>query len=87
MLSIMQIIPLGLLVKLKKYLKRKGKFFITTPCYPHTLTEFAKKNKTLSKKAESYIDFGVKKLEPFIKKKKKKYFILKIDYYLDRKLI
>ena len=69
--------PLGLLVKLKKYLKRKGKFFITTPCYPHTLTEFAKKNKTLSKKAESYIDFVVKKLQPFIKKKEKKIFYFK----------
>ena len=69
--------PLGLLVKLKKFLKKKGKFLITTPCYPHTLTEFAKKNKTLSKKAESYIDFGVKKLEPYIKKKEKKIFYFK----------
>ena len=69
--------PIGLLSKLKKFLKINGKFLITAPCYPHTLTEFAKKNKTLSKKAESYINFGVEKLEPYIKKKEKKIFYFK----------
>ena len=69
--------PIGLLTKLKKFLKINGKFLITAPCYPHTLTEFAKKNKTLSKKAESYINFGVKKLEPYIKKKEKKIYHFK----------
>ena len=64
--------PINLVKRLKKFLKRKGKFLITAPCYPHTLTEFAKKNKTLPVKAENYINFGVKKLEPFIKKNQKK---------------
>ena len=64
--------PIKLLKKLKKYLKKNGKFLITAPCYPHTLTEFAKKTDTLPRKAENYIDFGTKKLEPYIKKKKQK---------------
>ena len=49
--------PIKLLKKLENYLKDDGKFLITAPCYPHTLTEFAKNNNTLPKKAESYIDF------------------------------
>ncbi len=69
--------PIDLLKKLKKFLKINGKFLITAPCYPHTLTEFAKKNKTLSRKAESYINFGLRKLEPYIKKKEKKIFFFK----------
>ena len=64
--------PITLLKTCKNFLKPSGMFLITAPCYPHTLTEFAKKTKTLPHQAEKYIDFGKKKLEPFIKKKSKK---------------
>jgi len=68
--------PIRVIKRLSQFLKKKGKFLITAPCYPHTLTEFAKKQKTLKRTAENYIDFSTKKLEPFIKKnriKNKKY--------------
>jgi len=64
--------PIDLIKSCKSYLKPNGIFLITAPCYPHTLTEFAKKTKTLPNQAERYIDFGKKKLEPFIKKNFKK---------------
>ena len=33
--------PLRVIKECSKFLKPKGKFLITAPCYPHTLTEFA----------------------------------------------
>lgn len=69
--------PISLIKKLNFYLKDNGKFLITAPCYPHTLTEFAKRYKSLPKKAESYIDFGSKKLESFLKNKRKKIYLFK----------
>ena len=57
-------------VYLSKFLKPNGKFLITAPCYPHTLTEFALKEKTLPKIAKKYIDFSSKELEKFLKLKR-----------------
>ncbi len=55
------------------FLKENGFFLITAPCYPHTLTEFALKQKTLPKIAKRYIDFSRDNLEKFLKKKKSKF--------------
>lgn len=65
--------PIKVIKDLKPFLNKKGKFLITAPCYPHTLTEFAKKQKTLPKIAENYINFSTKKLEIFLKKKNYKH--------------
>ena len=56
--------PKLFLDKCNFFLKPNGVFLITAPCYPHTLTKFAYKQKTLPKIAEKYIDFSTKKLEP-----------------------
>ncbi len=64
--------PIKVIKDCSKYLKPKGHFLITAPCYPHTLTEFASKQKTLPKIAKKYIDFSTKKLEPFLKQKRYK---------------
>lgn len=65
--------PIKVIKECSKFLKPNGVFLITAPCYPHTLTEFAYKEKTLPKIAKKYIDFSTKKLEPFLKKNKIKY--------------
>lgn len=62
--------PIDVIKKCSKFLKPNGKFLITAPCYPHTLTEFALKEKTLPKIAKKYIDFSSKELEKFLKLKK-----------------
>lgn len=64
--------PIKVIEKTSHYLKPNGKFLITAPCYPHTLTEFAQKQKTLPKIAKNYIDFSTNKLENHLKKKKYK---------------
>lgn len=64
--------PIKVIESLRPFLKKNGKFLITAPCYPHTLTEFAKENKSLPKIAENYIDFSTKKLEVHLKKKRYK---------------
>jgi len=65
--------PMKVIKNLKFFLNKNGKFLITAPCYPHTLTEFAKKQKTLPKIAENYINFSTQKLEIFLKKNKYKH--------------
>jgi ubiquinone/menaquinone biosynthesis C-methylase UbiE len=62
--------PIKVITECSKFLKPKGFFLITAPCYPHTLTRFASTQKTLPAIAKKYIDFSTKKLEPFLKKKK-----------------
>ncbi len=62
--------PIKVISKCSKFLEKNGKFLITAPCYPHTLTEFASHQKTLPKIAKKYIDFSSKKLEVYLKKKK-----------------
>ena len=59
--------PIRVIRECSKFLKPKGKFLITAPCYPHTLTEFALKQKTLPNIAKKYIDFSSKQLEVFLK--------------------
>ena len=59
--------PIKVIRECSKSLKPKGKFLITAPCYPHTLTEFALKQKTLPDIAKKYIDFSSKQLEVFLK--------------------
>ena len=59
--------PIKVIKECSKFLKPKGKFLITAPCYPHTLTEFALKQKTLPVIAKRYIDFSSKQLEVFLK--------------------
>ena len=59
--------PIKVIRECSKFLKPKGKFLITAPCYPHTLTEFALKQKTLPNIAKKYIDFSSKQLEVFLK--------------------
>ena len=58
--------PIKVIKECSVYLKEKGEFLITAPCYPHTLTEFALKEKTLPPLAKRYIDFSSKKLEVFL---------------------
>jgi len=67
--------PIKVINECLNFLERNGEFLVTAPCYPHTLTEFASKEKTLPKIAKKYIDFASKKLEPYLKKKR---FIKKI---------
>lgn len=62
--------PIKVIKECSNFLEPNGEFLITAPCYPHTLTEFALKEKTLPKIAKKYIDFSSKKLEPYLKKKK-----------------
>ena len=62
--------PIRVIKECFDFLEPNGEFLITAPCYPHTLTEFALKEKTLPKIAKKYIDFSSKKLEPCLKKKK-----------------
>ena len=64
--------PLKVIRGCSKFLKPKGKFLITAPCYPHTLTEFALREKTLPSIAKKYIDFSSKKLSVFLRQKKYK---------------
>ena len=64
--------PLKVIRECSKFLKPKGKFLITAPCYPHTLTEFALREKTLPSIAKKYIDFSSKKLSVFLRQKKNK---------------
>ena len=59
--------PIRVIRECSKFLKPKGKFLITAPCYPHTLTKFALKQKTLPNIAKKYIDFSSKQLEVFLK--------------------
>ena len=59
--------PIKVIRECSKFLKPKGKFLITAPCYPHTLTKFALKQKTLPNIAKKYIDFSSKQLEVFLK--------------------
>ena len=62
--------PIKVISKCSKFLEKNGKFLITAPCYPHTLTEFASHQKTLPKIAKKYIDFSSKNIEVYLKKKK-----------------
>ena len=62
--------PIKVINECFNFLETNGEFLITAPCYPHTLTEFALKEKTLPRIAKKYIDFASKKLEPYLKKKK-----------------
>ena len=64
--------PIKVIRECSKFLKPKGKFLITAPCYPHTLTKFALKQKTLPNIAKKYIDFSSKQLEVFLKLSKYK---------------
>ena len=64
--------PLKVIRECSKFLKPKGKFLITAPCYPHTLTEFALREKTLPSIAKKYIDFSSQKLSVFLRQKKYK---------------
>ena len=60
--------PIKVIKECSKFLKPNGYFFITAPCYPHTLIEFANKQKTLPKEVKKQIDFSTKSLEIFLKK-------------------
>ena len=55
---------------------------ITAPCYPHTLIEFADKQKTLPKEVKKQINFSTKKLEKFLLKKKIKNQVFKFKNIL-----
>ena len=59
--------PIRVIRECSKFLKPKGEFLITAPCYPHTLTEFALKEKTLPDIAKKYIDFSYKTTRSFFK--------------------
>ena len=63
--------PIKVIQDCSKFLKPNGFFLITAPCYPHTLIEFADKQKTLPKEVKKQINFSTKKLEKFLLKKKK----------------
>ena len=62
--------PIKVIKECSKFLKPNGYFLITAPCYPHTLVEFANKQKTLPKEVKRQIDFSTKSLENFLKKNK-----------------
>lgn len=62
--------PIKVINECLNFLETNGEFLVTAPCYPHTLTKFALKEKTLPRIAKKYIDFSSKKLEPYLKKKK-----------------
>ena len=62
--------PIKVIKECSNFLNIRGKFLITAPDYPHTLIEFAKKQKTLPKEVKKQIDFSSKKLGVFLKKKK-----------------
>ena len=64
--------PLKVIKDCSKFLKPQGKFLITAPCYPHTLTKFALHEKTLPKIAKKYIDFSSKKLSLFLNRNRNK---------------
>ena len=63
-------------------MKPNGYFLITAPCYPHTLIEFADKQKILSNEVKRQINFSSKKLEKFLSKKKIKKKIFKFKNIL-----
>lgn len=60
--------PIKVIKECSNFLNIGGEFLITAPCYPHTLVEFANKQKTLPKEVKKQIDFSSKKLEVFLKK-------------------
>ena len=62
--------PIRVISECSRFLDKNGKFLITAPCYPHTLTEFALHQNTLPKIAKKYIDFSSKNLEVHLKKKR-----------------
>ena len=61
--------PIKVIQDCSNYLKPNGCFLITAPCYPHTLIEFADKQKILSNEVKRQINFSSKKLEKFLFKK------------------
>lgn len=69
--------PILLIKKCTPFLKKKGHFFITSPSYPHTLIEFASKTGSLPTEAKRHINFGEKKLKPFLRNYKKKIYNFK----------
>ena len=64
--------PIKVIQDCSNYLKPNGYFLITAPCYPHTLIEFADKQKILSNEVKRQINFSSQKLEKFLLKKKVK---------------
>ena len=74
--------PIKVISECSEFLNKNGKFLITAPCYPHTLTEFALHQNTLPKIAKKYIDFSSKNLEVYLKKKKIKTKILNFRNFL-----
>ena len=58
--------PIKVIKECSKFLKSNGYFLITAPCYPHTLIEFARKEKTLPEEVKKQIDFSTKLLEKFL---------------------
>lgn len=62
--------PIKVIKECSKFLKPNGFFLITAPCYPHTLIEFAKKQKTLPDEVRKQINFSTELLEKFLKKNK-----------------
>ena len=62
--------PIKVIKECSNFLNFRGEFLITAPDYPHTLIEFAKKQKTLPKEVKKQIDFSSKKLGVFLKKKR-----------------
>ena len=74
--------PIKVIQDCSNYLKPNGYFLITAPCYPHTLIEFADKQKILSNEVKRQINFSSKKLEKFLSKKKIKNKIFKFKNIL-----
>ena len=74
--------PIKVIQDCSKFLKPNGFFLITAPCYPHTLIEFADKQKTLPKEVKKQINFSKKNLEKFFLKKKIKNQVFKFKNIL-----
>ncbi len=74
--------PIKVIKSCSKFLKPNGYFFITAPCYPHTLIEFANNQKTLPNEVKKQIDFSTKSLEVFLKKKK-----IKVKFFNFRNIL
>ena len=74
--------PIKVIQDCSKFLEPNGYFLITAPCYPHTLIEFANRQKILPKEVKKQIDFSSQKLEKFLLKKKIKNKVFKFKNIL-----
>ena len=74
--------PIKVIQECSNYLKPNGYFLITAPCYPHTLIEFADKQKILTNEVKKQINFSSQKLEKFLLKKKIKNKVFKFKNIL-----